>query len=93
MCFVSETGETAEYWLAADVFSTLIRHLDRLTKDGLLRLSLAECSPWVLGGLASFDEMVEKYRKTFVAAAESAVPGWNESFSPTIPRALGSSGR
>jgi hypothetical protein len=73
--------------------STLIRHLDRLTKDGLLRLSLAECSPWVLRVLPTFEEMVEKYRRTFVAAAESAVPGWDESFSPTTPRTLGSSGR
>jgi glycosyltransferase involved in cell wall biosynthesis len=135
---IDETGETAEYWLAADVFcctsriesyprviqeamacnmpiittpvfgiaeqirpginaltyqpgdvSTLIRHLDRLTKDGLLRLSLAKCSPWVLRGLPTFDEMVEKYERTFVAAAESAVPGWDESFSPTIPSTLG----
>ena len=134
---IDATAETAEYWLAADVFcctsriesyprviqeamacnlpiittpvygiaeqirpeinaltyqpgdvSTLIRHLDRLTKDGLLRLSLAKCSPWVLRALPTFDEMIEKYRKTFVAAAESAVPGWDESFSPTIPRIL-----
>jgi O-antigen biosynthesis protein len=132
---IDETGETAEYWLAADIFcctsriesyprviqeamacnlpiittpvfgiaeqirpginaltyqpgdvSTLVRHLDCLTKDGLLRLSLAKCSQWVLRGLPTFDEIVEKYRKTFVAAAESAVPGWDESFSPTIPR-------
>jgi O-antigen biosynthesis protein len=121
---IDETGETAEYWLAADVFcctsriesyprviqeamacnlpiittpvfgiseqirpginaltyqpgdiSTLVRHLDRLTKDELLRLSLAECSPWVLCGLPTLDETVEQYRKTLVAAAESAVPG------------------
>ncbi len=123
---IDDTRETAEYWLAADIFcctsriesyprviqeamacnlpiittpvfgiaeqirpginaltyepgdvSTLIRHLDRLTKDGLLRLSFAKCSPWVLRGLPTVDEMVEKYRKTFVAAAESAVPGWD----------------
>ena len=139
---IDQTAETAEYWLAADVFcctsriesyprviqeamacnlpiittpvfgiaeqirpginaltyqpgdvSTLIGHLDRLTKDGLLRLSLARCSPWVLRGLPTFDEMVETYRKTFVAAAESAVPGWDESFSPAIARTLGSSDR
>jgi hypothetical protein len=54
----------------------------------LLRLSLAKCSPWVHRGLPTFDEMVENCRKTFVAAAESAVPGWDESFSPTIPRTL-----
>jgi O-antigen biosynthesis protein len=134
---IDATSETADYWLAADVFcctsriesyprviqeamacnlpiittpaygiaeqirpeinaltyqpgdvSTLIQHLDRLTKDGLLRLSLAKCSPWVLRSLPSFDEMIEKYRETFVAASESAVPGWDESFSPTIPRIL-----
>jgi glycosyltransferase involved in cell wall biosynthesis len=138
---IDETGETAAYWLAADVFcctsrvasyplvmleamacslpiittpvfgiaeqirpgvdaltylpgdvSALIRHLDRLTKDGLLRLALAESSPWVLRMLPTFDEMVEKYRKTFVAAAESAVPGWDESFCQTTPRTLAWSG-
>ncbi len=69
---------------------TLTRHLDRLAKDGLLRLSLAKASQWVLRGLPTFDDMVEKYRKTLVAAAESAVPGWDESVSPKIPRTLGS---
>jgi O-antigen biosynthesis protein len=129
---IDQTAETAEYWLAADVFcctsriesyprviqeamvcnlpiittpvfglaeqirpginaltyqpgdvSTLARHLDRLTKDGLCRISLVKCSPWLLREFPTFREMVENYRETFVAAVESAVPGWCE---PTTQR-------
>jgi glycosyltransferase involved in cell wall biosynthesis len=120
---IPESGATAAYWKAADVFCctsrvesyplvileamalglpiittpvfgiaeqvrpsynaltyepgeirTLARHLAHLVQDERSRRSLAEASTWMLRSLPDGARMDEQYRRTFQAAAESALP-------------------
>jgi hypothetical protein len=53
---------------------TLARHLALLAEDERRRRSLAAASPWMLRSLPDGARMEEQYRRTFRAAAESALP-------------------
>jgi glycosyltransferase involved in cell wall biosynthesis len=52
----------------------LANKLSRLVLDGEERRRMAEASPHVLGGLTSYDEMLESYAEVFREAAAYAVP-------------------
>jgi hypothetical protein len=78
-------GYNALIYAPGDI-RTLVRHLSLLAQDEPGRRLLAERSTWVLESLPGFTRMDEEYRRTFLAAAESAPPGTNGTPEPTASR-------